>query len=256
MAATSPTAVAISASAMPGATTPRLVEPVAPIPWNAIMMPHDRAEQTDERRDARRRRQKRHALLELVHFDDRRAHQRAIHRGQALQGWTVGRGLRIGHRVSAASALTGGAAPSAPRSRPGTDRPAGCRRATGRPPGLRRTCCCAETRRGNCADCRCDAAKHPQLVENDAPGHDRKQRQDQRGRPWRNGRRAGDQVDDRRARVLFETHSTALRLQQQGKERASKRAQTALRRHSCAPLGQRAGGESPGLGSVPNCSTL
>ena len=34
-------------------------------------------------------------------------------------------------------------------------------------------------------------------------------------------------------------HSAALRLQQQGKERASKRAQTALRDMSCAPLGQR-----------------
>ena len=33
--------------------------------------------------------------------------------------------------------------------------------------------------------------------------------------------------------------SASLRLQQQGEQRASKRAQTGLRRHSSAPLGQR-----------------
>ena len=39
MAANNPAAVAINASAIPGATTARLVEPVSPILWNEIMIP-------------------------------------------------------------------------------------------------------------------------------------------------------------------------------------------------------------------------
>src|SRR5262249_2919757 len=35
-------------------------------------------------------------LLELVHFDDRRPHQRPVYRGQTLQSWTVRRALWIG----------------------------------------------------------------------------------------------------------------------------------------------------------------
>ena len=40
MAANRPAAVAISASAMPGATTPRLVEPTLAMRWNDVMIPH------------------------------------------------------------------------------------------------------------------------------------------------------------------------------------------------------------------------
>ncbi len=39
MAAARPAAVAMSASAMPGATTPIDVEPLAPIPWKAPITP-------------------------------------------------------------------------------------------------------------------------------------------------------------------------------------------------------------------------
>ena len=40
IAAPRPAAVAIRASEMPGATTARLAEPWAPMPWKAAMTPH------------------------------------------------------------------------------------------------------------------------------------------------------------------------------------------------------------------------
>ena len=39
IAANRPMAVAISASAIPGATTARLAEPARPMPWKALMIP-------------------------------------------------------------------------------------------------------------------------------------------------------------------------------------------------------------------------
>ena len=55
---------------------------------NAVHDAPHRAEQADEWRDARRGGQKRHALLQFVDFDRRGAQQGAIHRREALQGWT------------------------------------------------------------------------------------------------------------------------------------------------------------------------
>ena len=100
MAAARPKAVAMSASAIGVPTTARLVEPVCPMLRNAVMMPHDRAEQPDERRHARRRGEERKPPLELVDFNDRRAHQRTIDGGQTLQSRTTGGRLWIAGGVA------------------------------------------------------------------------------------------------------------------------------------------------------------
>ena len=73
---------------MPGATTARLVDPAAAMPWNDDHDPPHGAEQPDVRRDRRRRREKRHAVLELGDLRGRRAQQRAIHGFQTPEGWT------------------------------------------------------------------------------------------------------------------------------------------------------------------------
>ena len=167
------------------------------------MMPTDRAEQPDERRDARGRRQKRDAAFQLVHFHHRRAHQRAIDGRQALQSRTCRARLLDWARRSrrASPAATG---PSVRRSRTGTGRPAGSRRASGRPPGPPRTCCCGGRLRGSCCDLACRPAKHPQLVENDGPRADRQQREDQQHRLG-DRRGSGDQAQNRRSRCSPDT---------------------------------------------------
>ena len=105
----------------------------------------DRAEQSDERRQARGRREKRNVLLQFVDLDDRCAHQRAIDRCQALESRTCDDGPRIGRggvgRPADAAAL------SARHSLTGRVRRAGSRRVTGRRPGPPRICCCAGIRR-------------------------------------------------------------------------------------------------------------
>ena len=57
--------------------------------------PH-RAEQAHKRRDACRRREKCDAVFELVHLDDRRAHQRPVDGRETLEYWTPGGASRIG----------------------------------------------------------------------------------------------------------------------------------------------------------------
>ena len=81
---------------MPGATTREVGRSgLADAVESNDDAPH-RAEQTDERRNAGGRRQKRHAPLELVDFHDRCAHQGPVHGRQALQSRTSGGRSRIG----------------------------------------------------------------------------------------------------------------------------------------------------------------
>src|SRR5262249_44193029 len=87
------------------------------------------------------------------------------------------------------------------------------------------------------------AIEHPQLVENDSPRDDR-DHPEQEQHDQRNWCGASKNADDRRAGTFG--RNSALRLQEQGDERASKRAQTALRDVAGAPLGQRRR-DSPGL---------
>jgi hypothetical protein len=68
----------MSASAMPGRDDAEIGRAGLA---DALERRHDaphRAEQADVRRDARRRRQERHAVLEFVHLDRRGPEQRAI----------------------------------------------------------------------------------------------------------------------------------------------------------------------------------
>ena len=89
---------------MPGATTPRLVSPPRRSPGTQSHDAPHRAEQTDERRDARRRRQKRDAVLQLVQLDGRRAQQRAVDGIEALQRWTRRRPLPAWRSLGPAAA--------------------------------------------------------------------------------------------------------------------------------------------------------
>ena len=140
--------MATSASAMPGATTARSVEPCgADAGEGRHDAPHG-AEQPDEGREAGGGRQERHAPLQLVHLGRRRPQQRAIERPPGSSGldagaWTLGLAGRPWRRAAAAG--------SARRSRPGRPRPAGCARATCRRPGPPRTWRSCGRRRGTTA---------------------------------------------------------------------------------------------------------
>ena len=170
---------------MPGATTAQARRALRA---DALERAHDaphRAEQADERRDARGRREKRHAALELVHLDRRRAQQRAIDGVQALQRRTSARRLAVVLRRRAGS---GAAARSARRSRTERGRRAGS-------PQRRQTACTSEnllllrkTSR-NVRRLPLGAAILPDLVENDAPGNGGEEEQDEqdalRSQIWR-----------------------------------------------------------------------
>ena len=121
--------------------------------------------------------------------------------GEALESRTSGGRSSDWAPLRRVRARSVAVARSAPRSRPETGRRAGCRRATGRPPALRRTCCCAGTRRGTAPLCRRGAPERPQLVEDDAPGHDREQSEDEENGRAKSGR-AGDQTEDAECRNL------------------------------------------------------
>ena len=183
MAAKSPAAVAISASAMPGPTVLRLDEPVAPICRNELMIPHTVPNSPMNGRDARGRREKRHRLSSFVIST-------VVARSSARS--TASRLFRVG-RPAAGDGFCGvglrrpAAARSAPRSRTGTARRAGCPRASGQ------TACTSEnlllfrnTSR-NVAVWRSSAPERPELVEDDPPGGGREQQQDQQERLWRAG---------------------------------------------------------------------
>ena len=75
----------MSASAIPGATTARLVDPGRADTFEGVHDAPDCAEQPDERRDARRRCQKGHAPLQLRHLDVRGPQERAVQGIEALQ---------------------------------------------------------------------------------------------------------------------------------------------------------------------------
>jgi len=94
-------------------------------------------------------------------------------------------------------------------------------------------------------------AKHPELVEDDPPRHDRNHAEDAKHPERKIG--PGDEVENRRTRDFG--RNSARRLQKQGGERASKRAQTALRDVAGAPLGQRRQGFEP-QPELQNCITL
>ena len=84
---------------------PRLVEPVWPMLWNAIMMPHTVPNSPMNGAMLAVVARNGHALLELVDLDDRRAQQRAVDGRQALQSWTSGGRLRIGPSPSSRRGL-------------------------------------------------------------------------------------------------------------------------------------------------------
>ena len=215
--------MATSASAIPGPTTARLVEPCDA---DALERRHDaphRAEQSDERRDARRRREERHARLELGHLHRRRAKQRPVDRVEALEGWTSGgrplawpaSGLLAGAQLGIELRVAG---LEQPDERTG-------RRACGRRPALPRTCCSCGRCRGRWTVCRCGAAELPDLVENDRPTTSRKRAAGWPERSGRPDRACGDEVDD--VGVDFAGPSCrrpALRVQRKGV--VSRRAQT------------------------------
>src|SRR6185312_537448 len=85
--------------------------------------------------------------------------------------------------------------------------------------------------------------KRPPLIKENAPRPDRQDRK--RGEnAYRKRGRSRQETDDAGAGAF--RYSSGRRLHEQGDQRASERAQTALRDISSAPLGQR---------DVPNCST-
>ena len=115
MAAKRPAAVAMSASAIPGATT---AEVGGSLRADACEGGHDaphRAEQPDERRQTGGGRQEGHAPLQFVHLRRRGPEQRSVERSQALQCWTGG----VEHRTAGRVWRPAGAAGSIRHSRPG-----------------------------------------------------------------------------------------------------------------------------------------
>ena len=215
MAAASPAAVATSASAIPGATTPRFVEPGLSDAFERRHDPPDRPEESDERRHAGSRREKRDVLFQFVDLHHRRAQQRPVHCRKALQCWTTARRLRIGrvgHVRARLSQLRGQFGVTRLKE---TDERARGERTTDRLHFRELVAASKDVEELRRLLPR--ASERPQLVEDDPPRHDRDHAQDEE-HTQRQGR-PGDQIEDGSGRTLGRNSSR--RLQQQGGERAS-----------------------------------